>query len=60
MNDPIGCNDGCGAKVADMSEAEAKAWTYLEITKRYRCPACTRALAEANQQSKEAEQKEQP
>lgn len=55
MLDPINCCDGCGRKVADMSEAQAKAWHYLEISKRYRCPACARELDEVNRRSAEAE-----
>ncbi len=35
--DPTACRDGCGAAV---SWPERNGWTYLEITKRWRCPAC--------------------
>lgn len=52
--DPINCCDGCGCKVADASEAEAKAWRFLEISKRYRCPACARELDEVNRRNQEA------
>lgn len=44
----ISCNDGCKDSVKDMDEAMAKAWHYLQITKRYRCVACARALAAIN------------
>lgn len=46
--DPIPCSAGCKRSVADMAEALAKAWTFLQITNRWRCPACTRELEEAN------------
>lgn len=36
-----GCAAGCGAKTTNPT---LEAWTYLEITKRYRCPLCTQAL----------------
>lgn len=48
MADPIRCCDGCKRPVADQSEAEAKAWAFLEISKRWRCPSCARELAQAN------------
>ncbi|WP_398498153.1 hypothetical protein [Variovorax sp.] len=48
MADPIRCSDGCGRTVAGQSDAEAKAWTFLEISKRWRCPTCARELALAN------------
>lgn len=48
MADPIRCCDGCGRAVADQAEAEAKAWHFLEISKRWRCPACARELVQAN------------
>lgn len=49
--DPIGCQDGCKRTVKDRSEAEAKAWTYLEISRRWRCPQCVRDLEQANNRS---------
>jgi hypothetical protein len=48
MADPIRCGDGCGHAVSNQSEAEAKAWAFLEISKRWRCPACACELAQAN------------
>lgn len=45
----IGCTDGCKRTVANMDEALAKAWRFLEISKRWRCPACVRELDVANQ-----------
>lgn len=49
MNDPINCCDACGRSVADMDEALAKAWSFLEISKRWRCPDCARDLTRVNQ-----------
>lgn len=46
--DAIRCNDDCKASVLDMDAAMAQAWTYLEITKRWRCPSCRRALDAIN------------
>lgn len=46
--EPIRCCDGCKREVADMDEALAKAWHFLEISKRWRCPQCARELVEAN------------
>lgn len=46
--EPLRCCDGCGRSVADMSEAEAKAWHFLQISKRWRCPSCARELDAAN------------
>lgn len=48
MSESIRCADACGRVVADMQEAEQKAWTRLEITGRYRCPDCRRALDAIN------------
>lgn len=39
-----GCAAGCGAKEENPEHA---GWLYLQITKRWRCPTCTRALTEA-------------
>jgi rubredoxin len=52
--EPLRCTDACGRTVADMSEAEAKAWRFLEISKRWRCPACTRELDAANHRMAES------
>ena len=52
MADPIRCTDGCGANVKDESEAQAKAWQYMEISKRYRCPQCRRDLQQVNELNK--------
>lgn len=46
--EPLRCCDGCGRTVADTAEAEAKAWQFLEISKRYRCPQCVRDLNRVN------------
>lgn len=46
--DPIACAAGCKRTVADEDEATAKAWEFLPITKRYRCPACRRELYQVN------------
>lgn len=46
--EPLRCCDGCGAAVKDESEAMAKAWHYLAISKRWRCPSCVRELQQAN------------
>lgn len=46
--EPIRCCDGCKREVADMDDALAKAWRFLEISKRWRCPDCARELAAAN------------
>lgn len=48
-SDPLRCCDGCKREVADMSEALAKAWHYLEISKRWRCPDCARELDVVNE-----------
>ena len=53
--EPICCCDGCKAEVADMSDAQAKGWHFLEISKRYRCPACARALERVNAQYTESD-----
>ena len=42
-NEPeVGCAGGCGLK---SNNPEALGWARLEITGRYRCGDCTRALA---------------
>lgn len=43
----IGCRDECGAKVADEKAANLGGWSYLEISKAYRCPSCWRSLRAA-------------
>lgn len=55
--EPLRCTDGCGANVKDESEAQAKAWQYMEITKRYRCPRCRLELDKVNQSYKEQDGK---
>lgn len=52
LKEPIRCCDGCGASVADEAEANAKAWTRLQITGRLRCPACAQALDTINQRTR--------
>jgi len=42
----IRCTDGCGSKVVNPM---AVGWTCLEITGRWRCPACARTLREINE-----------
>ena len=51
MNDPrpqIGCRDQCGRTVSE-DQLESSGWELLPIQKRYRCPACWRALRQVNQ-----------
>lgn len=55
MADAIRCRDACGAHVADMDEALAKAWTFLEISKGWRCPDCARELNRVNTQYTESD-----
>lgn len=50
----ISCTDSCGATVAarhdreqDIDAALAAVWTCLQITGRWRCPACVRVLRHA-------------
>jgi hypothetical protein len=43
----LGCRDSCGARVADQDAALAEGWSWLEIAKQWRCPACWRALQAA-------------
>lgn len=40
----INCADGCKSSVPSMDAAATAVWTYLPITGRWRCLACTRAL----------------
>jgi len=44
----IRCQDGCGRTVQDEAEALARAWTFLTISKRWRCPECVHALNNVN------------
>jgi hypothetical protein len=46
---PIGCRDGCGATATDEQAAQDCAWDYLNISKAWRCPVCSRALRGAAQ-----------
>ena len=48
MTESIRCCDGCGRSVLDESAEQAKGWSCLQITCRYRCPACVHELAQAN------------
>lgn len=44
----IGCRDSCGREVRGFEEdALLVGWHYLDITKNWRCPDCTRALGAA-------------
>ena len=40
----IRCRDTCGRSVEDEAAALQAGWSYLEITKAYRCGACDGAL----------------
>lgn len=46
---PIPCQDGCKRNAADEADAQAKGWTRMPLTGRYRCPDCVRALAKVNE-----------
>jgi rubredoxin len=48
QSDPqaLACQDSCGATVADEAAALHAGWTFLAISRRWRCPDCWRALAE--------------
>jgi hypothetical protein len=50
----ISCRDGCGREVNDEAP-EKGSWTYLQITKRWRCPACTKVLHLINKSTPEEE-----
>lgn len=52
----LSCTDGCGAKTHDTSSAQAEGWLCLQITGRYRCPACQQELARVNQHYRETDQ----
>jgi hypothetical protein len=43
----IRCRDACGAVVADEQEAQDSSWSWLSISKAWRCPECMRALRTA-------------
>jgi hypothetical protein len=42
----IACADACGASLPE-AEINQHGWQFLEIQRRYRCPACFRALRAA-------------
>jgi hypothetical protein len=42
--EPIACAAGCARTVADDDAASAGAWSYLAISRRWRCPTCRREL----------------
>lgn len=44
----IRCSDGCGRAVTE-EQLKTSGWTYLAISRRYRCPVCVRELAKANE-----------
>ena len=41
--DMTACRDGCGRSVPDAELLQA-GWTFLPISRRWRCPVCWRAL----------------
>lgn len=43
--DTESCRDGCGRPLT----LDAEGWTFLQVQNRWRCPACQRALDEANE-----------
>lgn len=45
----IRCRDECGRSVVDDAAAVQAAWSWLDMTRTWRCPACWRALNEAGQ-----------
>lgn len=49
--DAINCTDGCGRSVPDVAEANAQAWSLLQITGRWRCPQCSRQLRAINEKA---------
>lgn len=53
MTTEIRCTDGCGRKASSAESAASMGWTCLQITGRYRCPACVADLARANSVSDE-------
>ena len=44
----IRCRDACGAARADEEACISAAWTYLQISKGWRCPKCAAALRDAS------------
>lgn len=44
----VWCRDGCGAFAVDATTAQSLGWNQGEITARFRCGACARALDAAN------------
>jgi hypothetical protein len=44
----VGCRGMCGAQVPDEDAAMKAGWSYLQITKGWRCGTCERELAAAN------------
>lgn len=44
----VSCTDGCGRTLLDAETAGRSGWHSLQITGRWRCPACARELASAN------------
>ncbi len=50
----IRCADACG-RIVTAAGIEQVGWTFLAIARRWRCPACCRALAQANEPAPPAE-----
>lgn len=46
--DPIGCGDGCKAKVATEDAAMAAGWSFLSVVRRWRCGPCAAALRQVS------------
>jgi hypothetical protein len=46
--DPISCAAGCKRMVPDEDAAIAKGWSHLDISRRWRCPACWLELQAVN------------
>lgn len=42
----VRCRDGCGAVASNEEAALAQAWSWLPVSKTWRCPACARVLRE--------------
>lgn len=47
----VSCSDGCKRSLHE-DEVLPAGWSYLAISKRWRCPECHRALAAINQANK--------
>lgn len=43
----ISCRDECGTRINDEIAAAIAGWSYLSITRSYRCGVCCRVLAAA-------------